>query len=119
MQLNCLTSLSRGIVSIVVILPVTCTVRMSVPLSLIFPHLLHLALGQRPSPMYYSSCRHLVGTLTTLDGPWLLCLPLCLPIAYCLLTDCLLIVVLLSLLVTDLTRMTRVLYRPSCGLSYK
>ena len=54
--------------------------------------------------MYYSSCCHLMGTLATLDGPWLLCLPLCLLFAYCLLTDRLLIVVLLSPLVMDLTR---------------
>ncbi len=118
-QLNCLTGLSHGIIGIVVILPVTCTVRMSVPLSLVFPCWHSLALGQRPSPMYYSSYHCLVGTLAALDGPWLLCLPLCLPIAYYPLTVHLLIIVLLSLLVTDLIRMTHVLYQPLCGLSYK
>src|SRR5216683_2221183 len=97
-----ITGLSRGIVGIVMILPVTCTVRMSVPLSLVFPRWHSLTLGQRPSPMYYSSYRCLMGALTALDGPWLLCLPLCLPIAYYPLTVRLLIVVLLSPLVMDL-----------------
>ncbi len=30
-----------------------------------------LALGQRPSPMYYTSYRCLVGTLAALEGPGL------------------------------------------------
>src|SRR5216683_2827022 len=101
MQLNCLTGLSRGIISIVMILPITCTVCMSVPLSLVFPRWYGLALGQRLSQMYYSSYHCLMGVLTTLEGPCLLCSPLCLPIAYCPLTNCLLIIVLLSPLVAD------------------
>ena len=117
--LNCLIGLSCGIVGFVMILPIMCTVCMSVPLSLVFPRSYRLALGQRPSLMYYSSYCCLMGLLATLEGPGLLCLPLCLLIAYCLLTDCLLIVVLLSPLVMDLIRMTHVLYQPSCGLSYK
>ncbi len=119
MQLNCLAGLSRGIISIVMILPITCTVHMSVSLSPASLCVHGLTLGQRLSPMYYSFTHCLMSTLTTLEGPWLLCLPLCLPIAYCLLTDCLLIVILLSPLVVDLIRMTHVLYQPSCGLSYK
>src|SRR6266851_5799561 len=91
--LNCLTGLSRGIVSIVVILPVICIVRTSVLLSLVFPCSYRLALGQRPSPIYSFSCCCLVGPFIALDGPCLLCLPLCLPICllstYRWLTDCL------------------------------
>ena len=119
MQLNCLIGLSLGIISFVVILPVTSMFRMSVPLSLIFPRSYRLTLGQRLSLMYSSSYRCLVSALAALDGPCLLCLPLCLLIAYCVLTDCLLITVLLPPLVMDLICMTCVLYWPLCGLSYK
>ncbi len=73
-RLNCLTGLSHGIVSIVVILPVTCIVRMSVPLSLVSLHSYHLTLGQRPSQMYCSSCRCLAILYTALDGLSLLML---------------------------------------------
>ncbi len=118
-RLNCLTGLSCGIIFSVVILPVMCIVRTSVLLSLVFPHSYRLTLGQRLSPMYSSSYRCLVSALAALDGPCLLCLPLCLLIAYCVLTDCLLITVLLPPLVMDLICMTCVLYWPLCGLSYK
>src|SRR6266851_1118002 len=112
MWLNCLTGLSRGIVGIVVILPITCIVHMSRPLSLVFPHSYSLALGQRLSLMCYSSCPYLVGLCAALDG-----LGHCAYYyAYCLLTDsltgCLLIDILLPPLVTDLTRITHIFYWP-------
>ncbi len=127
MWLNCHTGLSPSIVSIIVILPITSTLRMLMHFYLIFPCSFHLALGQRPSPMYYTSCHCLVILHATLEGFLLLMLTNHIAwwlIAYSLLTDHLLIadrlpIVLLLLLVTDLTHMTRVFYRPSRGLSYK
>jgi len=78
MQLNCLIGLSLGIISFVVILPVTSMFRMSVPLSLIFPRSLHLALGQRPSLMYYYSYCCLAVLPAALEGLSLLMLTVCL-----------------------------------------
>jgi len=90
MWLNCLTGLAPGIVSIVVILPITCTFCMSVPLSRVFPHLLCLALGQRQSQMYYSFYRCLVVLSAALEGFLLFVLSGCLLFAYRLLIACLL-----------------------------
>src|SRR6266851_703302 len=67
-QLNCLIGLASSITSIVMILPVTCTFHMSVPLSHVFPHSLCLTLGQRLSWMYYISYRCLVVQFATLEG---------------------------------------------------
>src|SRR6266851_6632612 len=83
-RLTYLTGLSHGIVNSVVILPIMCTVCMSALSFLIFLHLYRLALGQRPSLMYYSSYRCLVSMVAALKEPWSLRLPLCLLIAYCL-----------------------------------
>ncbi len=118
--LNCLTSLALGIVGIVMILLTTCMFLTSVPLSLISLHSLRLTLGQRPSWMYCSSYHCLIAIVGTLDGLFYCAYW----VAYYLLTDSLLIAdwwltVLLPLLVTDLTCMTRVLYWPLRGLSYK
>ena len=77
-QLNCLIGLSLGIVGFIMILPVTSMFRMSVPLSLVFPHSLCLTLGQRLSLMYYYSYRCLVVLPTALEGLSLLMLTVCL-----------------------------------------
>ncbi len=74
MRLNCLTGLNPGIVSIIVISPVTSMFHMLMLSFPAFPHSLRLALGQRPSPMYYSSCPCLVGLCAALEGLLLLCL---------------------------------------------
>ncbi len=78
MRLNCLTGLSRGIVGIIVILPVTCIVRMYHLSCLVFPRSYSLTLGQRSSLMYCSSYLYPVCLRAALDGPGPPCLLLCL-----------------------------------------
>src|SRR5216683_1244968 len=68
MRLNCLTGLPLGIVGITITSPVTCMFRISVPLCPVFPHSLHLALGQRQSRMSYSSCCYLMPRSAALEG---------------------------------------------------
>ncbi len=76
MQLNCLTGLALGIISIVMILPITCMFCTSVPLSLVFPRSLRLALGQRLSRMYCISYCYLTAlAVVTLEGLDASCLP--------------------------------------------
>src|SRR6266851_2723589 len=72
MQLNCLTGLVPGIVSIVVTLPITCMFHTSALLSPTFLCSLRLALGQRLSRMYYISYCCLVVLFTALEGLLLL-----------------------------------------------
>ena len=68
MRLNCLTGLINGIASIAKKLLTTCMFPLSIPLCLVFPYSIHLALGQRRSRLFPLS-HIIVSPFNTLDGP--------------------------------------------------